>query len=247
MNLELLQPFLLSIYQIRKDIFKIHQTIEQITEEIFLIECETYEELQQKPNINEIILKTNQLTISINKKIKQIESEYKDNNNQILQNQQIERIIQNHITCITNSFFKNMKEYQTIQLTMKKTIEKSFYQKLISFNPALEELIEENEIDQIHPQFMKLVCEKEDNYLIEYFTKRHDDIVSLKESIEEVYHLFISFDILLKNQQDIINSIEYHCNEIKEYIIDSNIHIDNTLLLKKKYYKVCFLFYFISF
>ena len=50
-----LQPFLTTIHQLRKEIIILHQSIFQIDEELFLIENETYEELTNKPNINELV------------------------------------------------------------------------------------------------------------------------------------------------------------------------------------------------
>ena len=238
-----LQPFLISIQQLRKEINTIHQSTNQINEQILLIECETYEELTNQPNINDLINKTNQLTLTINSKLTELQSKYNFHSIKTQKNETIQRIITNHINCINNSFFKNMKEYQIIQSKMKKTIERKLYQKMISFNPELSELIEENEIDQINHQFIECVGNKQDLYLFEYLQGFHKDILSLKQSIEEVHQLFISFDILVKNQQEIIQSIEDHCNEIKEYVNNANDSIEETIQIKKKYYEVCFFFY----
>ena len=140
---------------------------------------------------------------------------------------------------------KQMKQYQCVQLKMKKTIQSTIYRKIVSFNPELQELIDENEIDQVNPQFLELVGGKEDVIIMNYLQQRHSELLSIKQSIQEVNEMFLSFAILLDMQKQVINSIEDHCNEIKDYVIETNTNLDTIYELRKKYLTVCF--YFIIF
>ena len=85
---------------------------------------------------------------------------------------------------------------------------------------------------------------QEDYFILEFLKQRHFDLLSIKNSIEEIHEMYLSMAILIDLQKEKINSIEANCNSIKEYSIEINSNLDKSYKLKKKFVVVCF-FYFI--
>ena len=231
-----LQHFLDTIHHLRKEIIIIKQCVRHIDEQIVLIELDTQEEMIDKFNINETIKQVNTISVSFQQHLRTLEKDCDDHSKK---NETVQRIKTNHINCMKTSFLTVMKEYQQTQVRMKKTMQLNLFRKIIKFNPDLQELIDENDIDEVNPQFLQLVGGDEDPVIIHYLQQRHDDLISINHSIQELHEMFLSLAILIDMQKNVISSIEDTCNEIKEYVNEVNTHLQSALTLKKKVQTVC--------
>lgn len=243
----LLKPFLNQIIQLRKEIKRIQICINQIEEKRKENEESIQEDKNESFEIEPFLLQIQKSSKVIMNQLKTLQT-VKENEQQLINsNELLQRIKTNHIHCIERSFIKRMQEYQRIQLEMKKSIQLAVYYRIIKFNPDLQELINENDVDDINPQFLELIKEQGDEIISHYLYQRQKELLSLKKSVEELHEMFLSFTILINKQKEIIYSIEENCNQIQEYIQEAHTNISSASHLKKKYQIVCFFLYFIIF
>ncbi|XP_072126408.1 syntaxin-3-like [Mobula birostris] len=64
--------------------------------------------------------------------------------------------------------------------------------------------------------------------------ERHKQLLDLESQIAELHELFLQFEVLVTEQQEIVNSIEYNVQHTIDYIAQSSDHVKTAIKYQKK-------------
>jgi len=67
-----------------------------------------------------------------------------------------------------------------------------------------------------------------------YIENKHQDILKLEQSVNELHQLFVDMALLIETQGDIINRIEYNVHSATEYVKAGRQEVEDAIVLQKK-------------
>uniref|UniRef100_A0A8C4SWS6 Syntaxin-3-like n=1 Tax=Erpetoichthys calabaricus TaxID=27687 RepID=A0A8C4SWS6_ERPCA len=69
---------------------------------------------------------------------------------------------------------------------------------------------------------------------LELVQERHQQLLDLEAQIQELNGLFVSMELLVSQQQDIVDNIEHNVLQTVDYVSQSNIHIKKAIQFRKR-------------
>uniref|UniRef100_UPI00398F2BCF syntaxin-1A-like n=1 Tax=Pristiophorus japonicus TaxID=55135 RepID=UPI00398F2BCF len=95
----------------------------------------------------------------------------------------------------------------------------------------IDRLMENLETPQIVGQDLEILRAKEHLALAQ---ERHKQLLVLESQIAELHELFLHFEILMAEQQEIVNSIEHNVLQTIDYVSQSTDHVKKAVKYQKK-------------
>jgi len=178
-----------------------------------LVTVDLQQGAQASKELEELVDSTNLTAADIRNKLKKMDEELKSEKKGV----QI-KIRRNMQASLTKKFLDLMTEYQELQNKFKnKFREKIAMQYKIAKPDASPEEIEEAIESGDTQVFANIILQKERKELaksaLAYIEAKHNDIVRLEESIRELHQLFLDMAILVENQGELLDQIEYNVNQ----------------------------------
>jgi len=126
------------------------------------------------------------------------------------------RIRQTQQVTLTKSFMDTMNKYHDIQTKYQRKYKERMEKQYLVVNPNTTEneiarLLESGELGQVFAQELieKGSKSTEAKAALQEVQERHQEIVKIEQSVLELQQLFIDMQVLVKNQGEVINQIEY--------------------------------------
>lgn len=124
------------------------------------------------------------------------------------------RIKENLYQSLFNFFMTNMQKYQDIQNRFTNFITHNTKNQLLLVNPqATEEDINQANPDQIFS------LSSRGNVALAYVQDRHQKILQLQRSLEEVQQMFIDLSVLVNQQSEVVDRIAFNIHNAKEDVL----------------------------
>eukprot|EP01112_Ceratiomyxa_fruticulosa_P016039 TRINITY_DN4812_c0_g1_i2.p1 TRINITY_DN4812_c0_g1~~TRINITY_DN4812_c0_g1_i2.p1 ORF type:complete len:321 (+),score=72.96 TRINITY_DN4812_c0_g1_i2:271-1233(+) len=138
------------------------------------------------------------------------------------------KIRTNQKNALSSKFQELVLEYQTLQSNYKdKVKEKIRRQYLITRPDASEKEIESvvNETDGANIFLDQIVQTQATRDAVQYITDRRRDIAKLEKSIRELHQLFTDMTILVDQQGELLNHIEYNVSTSEAYAEQTTLEL----------------------
>lgn len=128
------------------------------------------------------------------------------------------RIRNTQYATLSRKFFDLMNVYHNVQQHNKETHERIFITACRAVKPELtEEAVHHILASGLQNVFSGQDLEKAAATL-NAIQERHDDILRLEQSLQELHELFLDMAILIQNQGDMIDGIEFNVLTTQEYV-----------------------------
>ncbi|XP_051877842.1 syntaxin-3-like [Pristis pectinata] len=95
----------------------------------------------------------------------------------------------------------------------------------------VDRFVENLSAPQIVGQDLEILKAKEHLALAQ---ERHKQLLDLESQIAELHELFLHFEVLVTEQQEIVNSIEYNVHHTVDYITQSSDYVKKAIKYQKK-------------
>ncbi|XP_070780525.1 syntaxin-2-like [Enoplosus armatus] len=153
----------------------------------------------------------------------------------------IQRIQKNQHSHLTRWFAEVMREYHKAQISFREKCKAQIQRQLeivdkVTTDEELEEMLHRGNlaifISDINPDA------RISSQALSEIESRHQDIICLESSIEEMHEIFADTAMLLEIQGELINNIEKNVMSAAEYVEMSKAETDKAVTYKKNPYKV---------
>jgi t-SNARE complex subunit (syntaxin) len=253
------------------EINKLNTLCEELSMEILNINgvCDKINASYDKKETDKTSKELNELTNVINTKINTIRSKIKEISDQkkALEQQSKSsdiseedrdnilndlRIIKQHYARLSQKFLDITKFYdevaknnkrkriQSIKNTCKLTDEFSSISE-----SDIELILDDNNDDELVNSIFSGISLTLASSMLEEIKNRHNDIVELEKSVQELYTIFLDMAVIVDQQDGMINSVEHSVQEAHDYTTKTNKHLNETEDLQKsiRHRKICICFW----
>lgn len=230
-----MKEFVDRINKIKNDMALIRENMRKIRELAFNIFENKNEEL------DELVTSTNVIVERISSELKKMDNETKNEPIQAYQT-----IRKNMHGLIVHKFIDLMKEYQQVQTSFQEKYKEKITRQYKIIKPdvtdeEINKVLENGEGNNLMQKYILDMEHKEDAMnALTYIEFRHQGILKLEKSIQELNQLFQDMSILIDTQQEIIDNIETNVNTSVSYTKTAvkELHTANTYQ-KKSRKKMC--------
>jgi len=219
-----------------KELAKFYREIEAIKSAINKIDmsADKLDELYKSPGkeqeIQQLIVNTDGKTQAIRKRLKRIAEEnkaYIDENPNSVANGRIR--VSTHQN-VAKSFMKAMEHFEQVQEKQKKVVQKGIAKDLKSLNPNVADrdimaAVENDNYGHLLDQAQLSGAHAETQTRLNEIRSRNQDIQELEKNIIELHQMFVDMSLLVENQGELLNSIEYNIGKTKEAAKDAEIEL----------------------
>lgn len=258
-----LEIFFELVSKIRQHITVVQQStgfIREMTADMQEKTLSDTDSLQRNKMFERVIVKTNKLIGDINEAVKKI----KQNNDEFARQHPDEkpliRIRENIYGTLRKSLREAVQDYTNAQESQKSIVKEKLIRQCRYFGDIPQEKIEDaldngesvqafrgaivaasEELQKGKKEDEKL--QKDATQALAYVENKHNDIVTLTNSVKEVNKLFKDMEILVNNQGELIDDIEENCREASEYVEKGVENLHEANVLQKKARKKMFWLY----
>lgn len=176
---------------------------------------------------------------AINSKANEMRKELKEiaaQNKELEQDSEF-RIRDTQQTQLTKSFIDVMNEYQKLQSDYKEKQKKQLERQFLIVKPkaTAEELqaLQENAEEMLQSVF-SLSPKQEARKQLQEMKARNEDIEKLESSLLELNQLFVDMSILVEQQGDLIDQIDFNVSQAVEYTEKAKIELQEAVTHQKK-------------
>lgn len=138
------------------------------------------------------------------------------------------RIRENLLNTLTRKFVEVMKEYQSAQAKYKNEIMKKTKRQVQIVKPdATEEemdaVIRSGGADKlIQEQILTGEANESLKYMYQNINARYNEILAIEASVQELHQLFLDMALLVEQQGELLDSIEYQVQQSEEHVDKGN-------------------------
>lgn len=254
-----LEVFFELVSKIRQHITVIEQStgfIKEMTADMQEKTLSDSDALQRNKMFERVIVKSNKLIGDINEAVKKI----KQNNDEFARQHPDEkpliRIRENIYGTLRKSLREAVQDYTNAQESQKSIVKEKLVRqcRYISDIPPeqIEEAVDKGENIQAFRGALTAASEqaakddklqKDATQALAYVENKHNEIVTLTNSVKEVNKLFKDMEILVNNQGELIDDIEENCRKASEYVEKGVENLHEANVLQKKARKKMFWLY----
>lgn len=136
-----------------------------------------------------------------------------------------QRIMVNTHRSLTKDFLDIMQEYEELRNSYNKTSRDIVKSSILVSNPELtDEQVEK--VIQLDPDQMMALNRKENaKEAYSYIQDRHNEILKIEKSLEEVHQMFIDMAVLIKEESETVERVSYQVQNAKRDISIGNDEI----------------------
>jgi t-SNARE complex subunit (syntaxin) len=240
-NNEFLVDFFSNVEKVKKNVNIVKQVIKRISE------------IQQQV----VFATSNDKEAELSAELKPLTEETNKRANttkQILQNLKVEtekmkqnadakqseiRIRENLVSTLTRKFIDVMKEYQSVQTKYKTEIKKKVkrHVQIVKSDASSEEIdaiIRTGGADKV---FKEAILQGEASETIRNMyllvSDKYQDVLALEQSISELNQMFVDFALLVEQQGELLDQIEFQVKAASDYIDEGNTQMVKAIEIQK--------------
>lgn len=141
------------------------------------------------------------------------------------------RIRENLLNTLTRKFVEVMKEYQSSQAKYKNEIMKKTKRQVQIVKPdatedEMEAVIRSGGADKlIQEQILTGEANESIKYMYQNINQRYNEIMAIEASVQELHQLFLDMALLVEQQGELLDSIEYQVQQTEEHIDKGNVQM----------------------
>lgn len=253
-----LEIFFEIVSKIRENITVIQQStafIKEMTADMQEKTLSDSDSLKRNRMFNKVIKRSNELIKQISESVKNI----KKYNDEFAKNNPDEkpliRIRANIHGTLCKNFRDTFQEFTDAQESQKRIVKEKLVRQFRYIDDRPPEEIEKA-IDEGNTQVFKSAAatssmtseedeklQKDATQALAYVENKHNEIVTLTNSVKEVHQLFQDLAILVDNQGEIIDDIEENCRKASEYVEKGVENLHEAHVYQKKARKKMFWMY----
>jgi t-SNARE complex subunit (syntaxin) len=133
-----------------------------------------------------------------------------------------ERIKKNVHVTLVQDFIRAMEKYQQVQAQFKHKHEENVTRQVLTVNPSAtsEEVayvIQSGEAEQIFANSVQR--DQSAQVALNYIRDRHQDIMQIEKSLQELQQLFVDMAMLVTEQGEMIDSVENNIENAISYVV----------------------------
>jgi len=163
------------------------------------------------------VSKINGLASRIREELKQIATHLPPDSQEGGFNTQ-ERIMKTAHKSLLKEFLDLMQDYQTIQNNYNEKSRDLVKTQMLIVNPAATEQDIEKAIEQGPDQVFAMDRRRAAQESYDYIQSRHNEILKIEKSLEEVHQMFLDMAVLVEEQSEVIDRIAYQVSNAKRDI-----------------------------
>jgi len=161
------------------------------------------------------------------------------------------RIRENLTNTLTRKFVDVMKDYQNTQTKYKSFIKKKVERQIHIVKPeATSEEIDAvmrsgNGADQFITQAILKGADIAVKNVFQDVANKYQDVLALEQSIAELHQMFLDFSLLVEQQGEMLDNVEYNVARSDDYVSHANEHVVTALehAKKSRKYQCCMLMF----
>jgi t-SNARE complex subunit (syntaxin) len=211
-----MDEFFAKVEQIRGQIKQMRGGVIELKQDYTaaLDQVDTRRKKKSSQEIDAAVQRTNSLASKIREDLKLVASALPPESNDGLATH--ERIMKNSHKSLTKEFLDLMQEYQTIQKNYNEKSRDIVKAQVILVNPSATEQDVERAIELGPDQVFAMDRRKAAMESYNYIQNRHDEILKIERSLEEVHQMFVDMAVLVEEQSEVIDRIAFQVQNVKK-------------------------------
>ncbi|KAI4458932.1 syntaxin [Holotrichia oblita] len=230
-------PFFIEVEEIKDMIDNIKETVLQVKKKHSDILTAPQNDEKTKQELEELMLNIKKTSNKARVKLKNMEQEVKDDKNLIdIPSASLRmRTIQNSM--LSRKFIDVMTEYNLTQTDFRERCKARIKRQLEitgrqTTDDELEDMLEQDNpavftqgIVIQQPDLKKTVADIE---------ARYADIIKLESSIKELHDMFMDVALLVENQGELIDRVEFHVGQTQEYVEFGKVELSKAHVYRRR-------------
>jgi t-SNARE complex subunit (syntaxin) len=206
---------------------------------------------------SELSSEINPLISTTNKKgafTKQMLQKLKDESQTLELSQEDMKIRENLLNTLTRKFVEVMKGYQATQAKYKTEIMKKAKRQVQIVKPdatpeEVDAVVRSGGADKlIQASILKGEASESVRNMCENVNQRYNEILAIEKSVAEMHQMFLDMALLVEQQGELLDSIEFQVTQTIEFIDEGNLQMEQAIQYKKNIWKWrCYCFFFFAF
>eukprot|EP00924_Labyrinthula_sp_SR-Ha-C_P004472 maker-scaffold_1-snap-gene-1.33-mRNA-1 protein AED:0.23 eAED:0.23 QI:42/1/1/1/0.33/0.25/4/60/310 len=158
------------------------------------------------------------------------------------------RIRRNLLATHSQKFIKTLKEYQNVQNEYKQSTKNKLIRrvKIVKSDATEEEIQKVLEMGDVNAVYQALILENDTsiNQVADTYKQaadKYQDVIKLERNVVELRQMFVDVALLVEQQGEMLNKIEYSVNHAEEYIEKGNKELVRANKVRRKIRKKYFI------
>jgi len=218
---EFMSSFFHNVTEVKVNLKKLDNNVKDLEERYAkqLGTVDTKEKKKVATEVNKVIDDTNSIANKVKKKLQEMANVKQEATDEAGLAEA--RIRKSTHTSLVQRFVEIMEQYQASQAKYQKQYRENVERQIKIVKPEVtqqevEETVQSGNADRIFAS--KLVDRRAAaESALTYIKDRHDEIVKITKSLEELHNLFIDMNVLIQEQGEMINSIAFNVRSTKEH------------------------------
>eukprot|EP00002_Diphylleia_rotans_P018824 TRINITY_DN3644_c0_g1_i1.p1 TRINITY_DN3644_c0_g1~~TRINITY_DN3644_c0_g1_i1.p1 ORF type:complete len:297 (-),score=70.39 TRINITY_DN3644_c0_g1_i1:395-1285(-) len=236
---EFMEAFYQEVGEIKHKMSKIRDNINSLTT-LLDKQLSAVKKTDEKTSEVQIVIdETNALCMQIKSRLKELEKQVAQEKGERSVQARIRR---NTYNTISKQFVDLMTTYQEKQTQFKRQTQEKTTRQLRIVNPNISEEETQRIIEQGASSVFVDALASKYNRVYNEVCERHQEILKLESSIQELHQLFVDMAVLVEAQGELLDQIEHSVSQSVAYTEKAVVELkEGTKLQKKSRKKMCFL------
>ena len=227
---EFLVEFFVDVEKVKKNVNIVKQVIKRISEiqQQVVFATSNDKEAELSAELKPLTEETNKRANTTKQILQNLKTETEKMKQTVGAKQSEIRIRENLVNTLTRKFIDVMKEYQSVQTKYKTEIKKKVkrHVQIVKSDASSEEIdaiIKQGGADKV---FKEAILQGEASETIRNMyllvSDKYQDVLALEQSISELNQMFVDFALLVEQQGELLDQIEFQVKAASDYIDEGN-------------------------
>ncbi|XP_066244809.1 syntaxin-1A isoform X1 [Euwallacea similis] len=237
---EVMNQFFQEVEDIREMINKVQANVEEVKKKHSAILSAPQSDDKTKQELEDLMSDIKKTANKVRAKLKVIEQEI-DNEETTNKNSADLRIRKIQQSTLSRKFVEVMTEYNRTQTDYRERCKARIMRQLeitgrTTTNEELEEMLEQDN-SAVFTQGIIMETQQAKQTLAD-IEARHADIIKLENSIRELHDMFMDMAMLVENQGELVDRIEYHVSTTQNHVAEGHEQLKSAQEYQSKARKV---------
>jgi t-SNARE complex subunit (syntaxin) len=153
------------------------------------------------------------------------------------------RVRDNLLSTMTRKFVEVMKEYQQVQTNYRTQIVKKTKRQVEIVKPdatpeEVDAIVMSGGADQlIQQQILTGNANESVKQMYENVQSKYNEVLAIEKSVQEIQQMFVDFALLVEQQGELLDSIEFQVQQTIEHVDEGNVQMEQAIQYRKNIVK----------
>lgn len=236
-----MDSFFQEVEQVKRNLKQIRAASKQIqgidTEQNMAVDSK--DEAAYSKKMNDIVTQTNKVAKQCKGTLDDMKAETARIKSSSGSEQNELRIRENLVNTLTRKYVETVKEYQKRQQDYKDNVKAKVSRQVHIVKPEaseedIETLMQDGTVGDVFKNaIMNNVAAAPIQEAAQMAQEKYRDVIRLEESVKELNQMFLDFALLVEQQGELLDQIEYQVHAANDYVQEGNVDIEKAIDLQK--------------